>query len=1156
MGRFRRIATEIRQLLQNRTTRNILFLSLLVAVVFPLINVFYIYPLFSRAIIDDVEKEAIHFTTYTITSLNLQGSDLSDPAKREAFLHSLQHQANGFALQKVQVFASDGETLYSSNPAEIGLPNDEPHFYSTVSAGQIFSNVTRQETISPDGQKMKGTVVETYVPLMEGDTFLGAVKTYYDITSHQQRLNALARHSTFILGGVGLSFLVIITFVSYRVTRAETARRQTYRRYRTLFDGVPVGLYRTTPDGHILDANLALIRLLHYPDRQTFLATNAAELYIHPEDRVRWQTEFDRRGDIQDFELQLRCYDGDLIWVRDNARAVRDAKGRILHYEGSLQDITERKQAQEALRKLKDFNERILQSVAEGIALQSTEGYFIFVNTAMAALLQYTPEELQGQHWTFIVPPDQHPLVKAADERRLRGISDRYELELLRKDGSRLPVLISGSPYFEDGQLAGFLAVFTDISERKKSEQELAQTNRELEQALRRAEEMTAIAKEANRAKSDFLANMSHEIRTPMNGIIGMAELALGTELTAEQRDYLSAVQTSAESLLDLLNDILDLSKIEAGRLELEEIDFDLRQIVEQLADIMAQRASQKGLELILHIHPDVPAGLRGDPLRLRQIFVNLVGNAIKFTDAGEIVVQVALDGEPEEERVNLLCSVRDTGIGIPADKLDSIFEGFAQADGSITRRYGGTGLGLTISRQLVSMMGGRMWVESKVGHGSTFYFTISLKRSDRQPENPLPVTIEDLRVLIVDDNATNRQILRETLRAFGCQSDEAKDGKVALRKLIRAAKDETPFDLVLLDVQMPNLSGLDVLQTIRQHPYLHALPVILLTSVDNLHTLSDRKDLDWSAYLTKPIKQSQLLDTMMNVIGIAALGQEMSHTPPAPIALPDQAIPPLRILLAEDNEINRKLAKILLERAGHQVILAENGRLALERLAQEEIDLIFMDVQMPEMDGLEATAAIRADERWANIPIIAMTAHAMKGDRERFLAAGMDDYITKPIRAREVFTVIARQMRDSFSLSPLPASADTTPPTDIFNPNRLNEWLDGDQELINDLLNSFMADTFTWRAKLAQALQEGNAAEAERLAHSIKGAAANLGANRLSRAAYRLERVIQEEGVSAVESAMNRLVTELETLQAHLADRLAPPSEEKLEIERLERLP
>ncbi|RME42790.1 MAG: PAS domain-containing sensor histidine kinase, partial [Caldilineae bacterium] len=1012
MGRFHQLASEITQLLKNKTARNILLLSLLVAVVFPLVNIFYIYPLFTRAIIDDVEEEAVHFTTYAVASMELTGKDLRDPLKREAFLQNLQQQASEFALLKVKVFDADGTTIYSTDADERGLPNEEPPFYSTVAAGQTFSKVEREKTTLPDGQTTTTAVVETYVPLMEGDTFLGAIETYYDITGHQQRLNTLSRRSTLTLGGVSITFFLIILFVTYRVMQAETARRQTYRRYRTLFDGVPVGLYRTTPDGRILNANMALVRLLRYPDRQTLLATHAADLYAHPEDRLRWQTEFDRRGDIQDFELQLRCHDGQLIWVRDNARAVRDAEGNILHYEGSLQDITDRKQAQEALQKLKDFNERILHSVAEGIALQSTSGHFLFVNAAMANLLQYTPDELQGQHWTLIVPSDQRPLVEAADERRARGITDRYELELLRKDGSRFPVLISGSPYFEDGQLTGYLAVFTDITERKKAEQALARSNRELEQALRRAEELTAIAEEASRAKSEFLANMSHEIRTPMNGIIGMTELALGTELTPEQRDYLSAVQTSAESLLGLLNDILDFSKIEAGRLELEEVDFDLRQTIEQLADIMAQRASQKGLELILHIHPDVPAGLRGDPLRLRQIFVNLVGNAIKFTDEGEIVVRVALDGEPQGDRVNLLCSVRDTGIGIPPDKLDRIFESFAQADSSTTRRYGGTGLGLTISRQLVGMMGGRMWVESEVGRGSTFYFTVSLKRSARQPETILPVTIEDLRVLIVDDNATNRQILRETLRTFGCRSDEAENAIAGLHKLTRAAETGTPFELALLDMQMPDVSGLELLRDIRHHPRLQSLPVIILTSVDNLRALSNQQDLHWSAYLTKPIKQSQLLDTMMNVMGKAVLAHEETRPPAEPVVPPDQTTPPLRILLAEDNEINRKLAKILLERAGHHVILAENGRLALERLAQEEVDLIFMDVQMPEMDGLEATAAIRAEARWANLPIIAMTAHAMKGDRERFLQAGMDDYVTKPIRAKEVFAAIARQVR------------------------------------------------------------------------------------------------------------------------------------------------
>jgi PAS domain S-box-containing protein len=917
-------------------------------------------------------------------------------------------------------------------------------------------------------------------------------------------------------------------------------------------------------DGYFTRVNQAWTDLLGYTKEE--LLTQPWINLVHPEDQdatIAEATKVFHGYRTMRFRNRCRSKDGSFRWIVWTAAAPAD--GQFFYATG--RDVTEMKRDEDLLRaqysvtkvlaeapSLHDAAPQIVRNICETLEwavgtvwqLDRKEGVLRSVETwhmptAKASEFSTVTRSstfdpgvgLPGRVWEnadaiWIEDVIADPNFPRAPIASREGLHSAFGFPILL-GGEVLGVLEFFSHQIRrpDTKLLNLLsAVGSQIGqfiERTEAEAALRLYARDLESAKQ-------VAEEATKAKSEFLANMSHEIRTPMNAIVGMTELALGTPLTGEQREYLGTIKDSADALLTLINDLLDFSKIEARKFELDKREFDLRDTLEDTVRLLAPRAHQKELELACHIQADLPDRVFGDPIRLRQIVINLVGNAIKFTDKGEVMLHVERQIQ-SESTLTLHFFVSDTGIGIPEEKQQTIFEAFEQVDSSTTRKYGGTGLGLSISAELVKLMGGTMWVESKVKRGSKFHFTVvlELKKSESEAPPKRSQQLMDLPILVVDDNASNRRILKEILVNWHMKPTLTSGGAEAL-EVLKQGTSNKPFALVLLDVHMPEMDGFAVAQQIRDGYKQLGIKVLLLTSASRPSDVARCRELEIAGYLSKPIKQSELFDAIVTAMAADSQKPERFESTSASIQPSERS---LRILLAEDNPVNQTLAMRILEKLGHKVEVVNNGKEAVERAEVEQFDLILMDVQMPGMDGLEATTAIRAAEvdSGKHVPIVAMTAHAMKGDREMCLSAGMDAYLSKPIRIDELKRAISGTEQ-----------ARSTVRSDEENPFRavgkLELLLDsvmGDRVLLAEMAELWLRDSTDQEKQLREGLDSGDALMVQRAAHALKGSVGTFQASAAQETANELEVFAKDGDLVGARKAFEKLSAQIDLVRQDL---------------------
>ncbi len=920
---------------------------------------------------------------------------------------------------------------------------------------------------------------------------------------------------------------------------------------------------------------------------------------IHGEDYLAvtqaLEDHFSRKTPFYAVEYRLRCKDEKYKWVLARGQAVWDGHGSVERIVGALTDLTERKATEETLRESEERYRFLALNGTDFVSRHAPDGTCFYASPACWQLFGDSPEEVLGRSPFEWVHPDDLSGLSTAMAKILQShepLTITYRIR--RKDGEYIwsETVARSLRNPNTGEVEEIIASARDITARKRVEEELQTAKNS--------------AETANRAKSQFLANMSHEIRTPMNGVLGMTELLLGTELSDKQRRFAETIHNSAESLLNIINDILDFSKIEAGKLELEHVAFDLRQAVEDVADLLAHRAHAKGIEIASLIRADVPTAVYGDPHRLRQVLTNLIGNAIKFTERGEVVVEVSsfnslvssfetthLSSQLQRETRNqkpetcvLRFAVRDTGIGLTPEAQAKLFQPFIQADGSTTRKYGGTGLGLAISRQLVAMMGGEINVTSIVGRGSTFWFTtqFELQPATIQLPSEQQHHLSGRRILIVDDNATNREILRHQLDMWDLRNENAESGVEALQQLYKAAVWKDPYDLAILDMHMPGMDGITLAKTIKSDSALSAIRLVMLTSAGQYGDVEAARDAGIEAYLSKPVRQSELLNSLITLLTSKGAPHSAS-LPPQQFVRPTHDQKPCdhvrpRVLLAEDNPVNQEVARSMLELLDCQVEVVADGQEAVDAVQRTSYDLVFMDCQMPRLTGFEATRLIRerekqsvptlnAERRTMNenqqrqnlsfivhhpslsrLPIIALTANAMEGDQQECLAAGMDDYLSKPFSQEKLRFMIDRWIRSSIprqqSLqAPVPTGQQSQQPQptkvhptvlDLDTLQRLQDLSrPGKPEVLKKLITTYLTDSGPLQATMREAVNRGDATLLRDTAHSLKGSSAALGAIPLAEHCRALEALGREQQLALAVTSLAALESSYASTRAAL---------------------
>ncbi|THB63348.1 MAG: response regulator [Desulfovibrio sp.] len=908
--------------------------------------------------------------------------------------------------------------------------------------------------------------------------------------------------------------------------------------YRSIYENAVLGIFQMVPVKGFVNINQAGAEILGYesPEEIMGIENITGDLYFRPEDRNVWVDMVRRQGHVNNYELLLKKKDQTMAWVMMNARLAENNDGQEV-IEGFVMDVTAEKTAREALKQSEERFRRMLEATGEGFLFLDKELCIQEVNNALLKMFGYTREEVLGRTPLEFVTTETK---KRLESGMAGGVehAKRFEAEYITKNGRILPALINSNGLLDDrGDIVGYVAFITDIAEIKRVETE-----------LRRAK---VLAEEGSRAKSEFLARMSHEIRTPMNAVIGMAHLALQTELTARQNDYLSKILAASDSLLGIINDILDFSKIEAGKLDLDTAPFNLDEVLGSLANMIALKAEEKDIEILFPTDTNVPRSLVGDPLRLGQVLTNLATNAVKFTEHGEVVISTSVK-ERSPGKVVLAFSVRDTGIGMSGEQVRGLFEPFQQADGSITRRYGGTGLGLSIAKRIVEAMGGEIKVASQEGRGSEFVFFAAFGlRSEEQEMCYLPpLDLRNMRVLVVDDNPTAREVLGEALGSMSFRAEAAGSSAEAMAMLTQAAEKDSqdPYRLAIVDWKMPDQNGMELVEQIQLDSRLSSTKrILMLTAYGKWELMDQARKAGADAVVVKPVNQSLLFDAISE-----AFGQEVSRrTRPRGLAVDRRSLfarlNGARALLVEDNEINRQVATELLLQAGMAVSTAATGEQGVSMAGQSDFEVILMDIQMPGMDGYEA--ARRILDNGVTTPIIAMTAHAMAGDREKALAAGMKDHVAKPINPDDLYGVLGKWVGESAAggmsgqdfAAPFQAFAPEIPPMEYIDTKEGLWRVGGARSLYLKLLREFPQQDGGAAKEIRSALEQGDMDKARRLAHTMKSVAGNLGAKGLAEAAANLSQALAREKsgdwaieLKEFEQALDNVLRDLANLGEH----------------------